>query len=71
MQIVQESIELIRLRLAVEPEYREDTSRLLEEYFKGLFGRTVTVKVELAAEIPPEPSGKYRFAVCNIAQDGA
>jgi phenylacetate-CoA ligase len=68
MQIIQESINLIVLRIVQGLSYKESSSLDLRAYFKGLFGDDTTVEIQCVTEILPENSGKYRFSICKIIQ---
>jgi len=68
MQIVQESLDHILLRVVPSLSF-SDTARLdLTSYFSGLFGEAVAIQVEIVNAIAPETSGKYRFSICKIPQ---
>lgn len=65
MQIVQEAIGEIRLRIVAShtftPAHRQELIGYFEEVFPG-----ARVEVEQLASIAPEPNGKYRFSICRI-----
>ncbi len=69
MQIVQESMEHIRLNLVEGKEFNEANRASLSSYFQGLFGDTVTIELNSVDGIMPEKSGKYRFSVCKVRQE--
>ena len=66
MQIVQERIDHITLRVVPGGDFTDLSQIQLQEYFANLFGKTVTVEINLVSCIAPEPSGKYRFSICRI-----
>jgi len=66
MQIVQESIDLILLRIVPSPIADNDAAGELVKYFKSVFGESAEIKTEIIHSILPEPSGKYRFSICKI-----
>jgi len=66
MQIVQESLTSIRLRVVPDSGFHGDWQAELEAYFRGIFPGA-EVSVERTADIPPEPNGKYRFSICRVA----
>jgi phenylacetate-CoA ligase len=68
MQIVQESIDSFVVSVVPGSDFRESTKMDLNAYFKGLFGETVTVEIQVVRAIQSEPSGKYRFSICRISQ---
>jgi phenylacetate-CoA ligase len=65
MQIVQESLQDIRLRIVTNAEFtparRDEVQRYFEATFEG-----ATVAIEQVARIEPEPNGKYRFSICRV-----
>jgi phenylacetate-CoA ligase len=68
VQIVQESITQLRIRLVVEDF--GDLGRLkVAELVRDTFGDGVTHEVELVDAIPQEPSGKYRFCISKVARE--
>jgi phenylacetate-CoA ligase len=68
VQIVQESITQLRIRLVVEDF--DDLGRLkVAELVRDTFGDGVTHEVELVDAIPQEPSGKYRFCISKVARE--
>ena len=66
MQISQESLDIITLRLVPGTGYAKSVESELVDYFKNIFGKDVEIKVETIDRILPEPSGKYRFSICKI-----
>jgi phenylacetate-CoA ligase len=67
MQIVQESIDLIVLRVVPGRDYLENSKFELVDYFEKLFGKSVSIDVKIVETIQPEASGKYRFSICRIS----
>src|SRR5438067_9862436 len=69
VQIVQESITQLRIRLVVDDCFG-DTSRVkIAELVRDTFGESVRHDVELVDAIPQEPSGKYRFCISKVARE--
>jgi len=66
MQIVQEAMNLIRLRIVPNIDFSHQSQNVLIDYFKHLFGKSMEVSVEKISEIEPEISGKYRFSICRV-----
>ncbi len=66
MQVVQNSIQKIRLNVVPGREYSSNTEKTLISYFKETFGKGVDITIDLTKEIKPETSGKYRFSICRI-----
>ena len=74
-QIIQEDYERIRvLVLLSEPTpdpysaYAHHLSELIQK-IKVVMGETCDVQVEFVDDIPPLPSGKFRYTICKIRQD--
>lgn len=65
MQIVQEAVQHIRLRIVPGPDFTPAASNALVEYFRVTFP-DAQIDLELTNAIPREPNGKYRFAVCKV-----
>ena len=65
MQIVQDSLDTMRLRVVPDEGFDEAARALLADYFRETFPGA-DVHIELAGEIRREANGKYRFAICNV-----
>ncbi len=65
MQIVQEHLEHVLLRVvpdgAFTPAARDELRRYFERTFPG-----AVIGIEVVQEIPREPNGKYRFSICRV-----
>ncbi len=66
MQIIQEDIDTIQLKVVVTDAFDSDNRSRLIAYFESLFGKGTSVKIVILPEILPEKSGKYRFSICKI-----
>jgi phenylacetate-CoA ligase len=69
MQIVQESITQLRIRLVAGDEFCDASRLKIAELVRDTFGESVAHDVELVDAIPQEPSGKYRFCISNVARE--
>ncbi|MCI0699461.1 MAG: phenylacetate--CoA ligase family protein [Planctomycetia bacterium] len=69
VQIVQESITQLRIRLVADDEFGDTSRRKIAELVRDTFGESVTHDVELVDAIPQEPSGKYRFCISKVARE--
>jgi phenylacetate-CoA ligase len=69
VQLVQESISLLRIRLVVDDRFGDNSRRQIAKLVRDTFGPTVRFEVELVDSIPQEPSGKYRFCISKVARD--
>jgi phenylacetate-CoA ligase len=67
VQIVQESLEELCIRLVPDEQFGPDSRRKIEDLVMETFGAGVHHLVELVDAIPQEPSGKYRFCISKIA----
>jgi phenylacetate-CoA ligase len=66
MQIVQESLTELRIRLVPDEEFGPESRRKIAELILETFGPGVRHDVELVEAIPQEPSGKYRFCISKV-----
>ena len=67
MQIVQEDLDHIVLRIAKDTNYSAETENALVEEFKDSVGRHNQIRIEFVTAIPQEKSGKFRFAISKVA----
>lgn len=70
MQIIQENIETIRIRIVLGEHFTQSDSDAIVLYFKELFQYPKSIEIEPVDVIPPEKSGKYRFSICRIEEQG-
>jgi len=66
MQIVQQELNHITLKIVPGDGYGQGTDDSLMMYFQNLFGSKVLFQIEIIEIIEPEASGKYRFSICNV-----
>jgi phenylacetate-CoA ligase len=69
MQIVQESITQLRIRLVADDSFGDSSRAKIAELVRDTFGTGVAHEVELVDAIPQEPSGKYRFCISQVARE--
>ena len=69
VQIVQESLTELRIRLVPDEAFGAESRRKIGELVEETFGPEVRYDVELVDAIPQEPSGKYRFCISRVARD--
>jgi len=69
-QVVQKSLDLVVARIVKEG--RLDPARLDEiaRTIKTALGNDVEVRFEFPEEIPVLDSGKYRYAICELDEEG-
>jgi phenylacetate-CoA ligase len=69
VQIVQESLTELRIRLVPDEDFGPDSRLKIDELVTETFGHGVHYEVELVNAIPQEPSGKYRFCISRVARE--
>jgi phenylacetate-CoA ligase len=69
MQIVQESLYELRIRLVADDDFRPESRDKIGALVAEMFGPQVRFDVELVDAIPQEPSGKYRFCISKVARE--
>ena len=67
VQIVQEKLTFLRLRMVPGDGFGPDSHRQIEALVRNTFGPQMGYEVELVDAIPQEASGKYRFCVSPVA----
>jgi phenylacetate-CoA ligase len=67
VQIVQEKLTFLRLRMVPGDGFGPDSHRQIEALVRNTFGPQMGYEVELVDVIPQEASGKYRFCVSPVA----
>jgi len=67
MQIVQEDLDHIVLKVVQDTNWSEATGNALVDEFKASVGDHNQVEIEFVAAIPQERSGKFRFAISRVA----
>lgn len=69
-QIVQEQIDLVRVRVVHDGGLPESAAQSIRDGIRKQLGGDVRVVVEVVEEIPPMPSGKHRYVVSLVAPSG-
>ena len=66
-QLIQESVELLRVLLVCDVEYNEteDEAPLMQE-LRARLGPAIEIRIEKVADIPRTPMGKLRFVVSKV-----
>ncbi|MFC2008812.1 phenylacetate--CoA ligase family protein [Chloroflexota bacterium] len=74
IQILQEQLETIRVRVVLEPSMERDAAaavlQSIRSRYTAILGETVAVEVETATEIPAGPRGKRAVVVSKLASGG-
>lgn len=68
-QVVQEKIGEIRVRLSVDDRFPENGKDKVKEQVSKRLGSDDNIIVELAEDISPAPSGKYRPVISKVAEE--
>lgn len=66
MQIVQEELRRITLRIVPAATFASAAQPHLQQYFESTFPGA-RVAIELTTSIPRERNGKYRFSICQVS----
>lgn len=66
MQLIQDEVHRIRAKIVADEAYTDQTRRRLQSELEEAFGYEVSIEIELVELLDRTPSGKYRFAVCNV-----
>lgn len=67
--VIQKSLTLVILKLAVVKPLSEEDRRTILSGFEDALTRAVTVRIEEVDDIPPLPSGKYRFTLSEVTDE--
>ncbi|HAO93321.1 MAG: adenylyltransferase [Deltaproteobacteria bacterium GWC2_56_8] len=65
MQIVQDTVESITIKLVRGADFSEESALELSDEFRRVFG-DIEIRIEYVDSIPQERSGKYRFSICRV-----
>lgn len=65
-QVIQESIESMRVKIVRSTNYSSDTESIIAQEFKMRFSATMDIKFEYVESIQREKSGKLRLVKSNI-----
>ncbi len=66
-KIIQESLDLTRVRVVAEVVLHPSQISQIIESFQTRLGRDVKIEVEQVGEIPAEKSGKFRYVISKVA----
>ncbi len=69
IQIIQDEIDQLKLKIVKNDEYGEKTMQQISKLIKDFFGSRMQYSIELVNSISKEPSGKFRFTICNIENE--
>lgn len=66
MQLVQEDLTSLTINRVKGCDYKPETDQALTSELRDVFGKSVSINIHDVTEIPQDPSGKYRFAICKV-----
>jgi phenylacetate-CoA ligase len=66
MQIIQDKIDHVLVKIVPGKAYNEATQRELQTYFENCFDQKAKITIKKKNYIQPEKSGKFRFSICKI-----
>ena len=65
-QIIQRQHGRLIFNLVTDSRFSETSRRMIEEKVRHFFGTDMKVEFEFVTAIAKEPSGKYRFSICEL-----
>lgn len=65
-QLIQENLNLVRLKLVHQFENKNETFKQIEEKLINVFGKKTTVEIDEVSEIPTEKTGKRKFIISKV-----
>lgn len=68
IQFIQNIKESLKIKLAKNKDFNEDTMRSLYKNIVKFIGDKIKIEVEFVNDIPLEKSGKYRFSISTVAK---
>ncbi|MBP7146642.1 MAG: phenylacetate--CoA ligase family protein [Acidobacteria bacterium] len=71
VQIVQDRLDHLLLRVVPGPGYGPASQRHAAVLVRDRFGPEMRFDFEVVDALHPEPSGKYRFAICKLEENAA
>jgi phenylacetate-CoA ligase len=66
MQIIQEKINYIILRIVRDPHFNNETIKAIDRLFLERFGNQMKYSLDFVESIQQEQSGKYRFCISKV-----
>jgi phenylacetate-CoA ligase len=63
----QRSIDCFDVMLVVDGAFRPGAVDTIERRYRGMFGQSIRVNCRIVDRIPPDPSGKRRYVVSDVA----
>ena len=66
MQIIQKDISNFHLNVVRDDHYCDSSHQELFSALKDVFGEEIKLHIDFVKNIKQEPSGKYRFSICQV-----
>lgn len=66
LQVVQETVDRLRVNLVRAAGWREETVDALTSFFRDALGAGLELEIDYVERIPREANGKYRFSICRV-----
>jgi phenylacetate-CoA ligase len=66
MQVVQKQVDQLELRIVKSDQWDDSLPNILKSVFCDALGTGCNVTISYHNTIPREPSGKYRFSICEV-----
>jgi phenylacetate-CoA ligase len=66
-KIIQHDRDRTEVQIVASPAFAEEHERRIVRDFKARLGRDVAIDVTRVEDIPPEPTGKYRYVVSRVS----
>ncbi len=66
IQLIQNKIDLLNLNIVKGNEFNDNSLNKIEILVQDFFGPNMKFDCDFVNKIPQEPSGKYRFTICNV-----
>jgi hypothetical protein len=60
---------MLRLKIVKDEKFNEKSKTQISHLVSEFFGKKMNHKCEIVDEIKKEPSGKYRFTICNVEHE--
>lgn len=67
--IIQEALDCVRVQLCATRDFRPEHESVITQRLTARMGR-VKIAMKPIAEVPREPNGKFRAAICKLSKEG-
>jgi len=66
IQLIQNKMDCLNLNIVKGDGFNDNSLNKIEILVQDFFGPTMKFNCDFVNKIPQEPSGKYRFTICNV-----